>query len=53
MEYKLAVHYAQERINSKDNNSGLLWGIYYYDNDEIVNVEWYSSQKERDLILDS
>ena len=28
---KLAVHYEQERTDKKDNNNGLLYGIYYYD----------------------
>jgi hypothetical protein len=65
MEVKLAVHFKQERINPEDNNNGLLWGIYYYDipkididtdnmyNNDIVNVEWYASKKERDQILNN
>ena len=59
----LPVHYEQERISEDDNNNGLLYGIYYYDvpvkdlgtdnvyNNEIVNVEWFETEQERDLWL--
>ena len=60
---KLAVHYEQERINNLCNNNGFLYGIYYYNiykedlntdnmyNNDIVNVEWYETEKERDMII--
>ncbi len=56
---KLAVHYEQQRTDKKDNNNGLLYGIYYYDvpkehldtdnmfNNDIVHVEWYKTKSER------
>ena len=56
---KLAVHYEQERTDKKDNNNGLLYGIYYFDvpktdidtdqmfNNNIVHVEWYKTKSER------
>ena len=59
----LPVHYEQERIFKEDNNNGLLYGIYYYDipledlgtdniyNNEIVNVEWFETERERDTML--
>lgn len=60
---KLAVHYEQERTDKKDNNNGLLYGIYYYDvpkkdlntdnmfNNDITHVEWYKTKLERNKQL--
>jgi hypothetical protein len=60
---KLAVHYEQQRTNKKDNNNGLLYGIYHYDipkkdldtdnmfNNDIVHVEWYKTKLERNKQL--
>ena len=60
---KLAVHYEQQRVDKHDDNNGLLYGIYHYDvpkedydtdnmfTNEIVHVEWYKTEKERDKIL--
>lgn len=60
---KLAVNYEQERTDKHDDNNGLLYGIYYYDvpeedydtdnmfNNEIVHVEWYKTEEERNKIL--
>ncbi len=62
---KLAVHYEQQRTDKKDNNNGLLYGIYYYDvpkehvntdnmyNNDIVHVEWYKTKLERNKYLES
>jgi len=59
----LPVHYEQERIDEKDNNDGLLYGIYYYNisvedlntdnafNSDVVNVEWFEFEWERDSML--
>ena len=59
----LPVHYEQERIDKKDNNNGLLYGIYYYNisvedlntdnafNNDVVNVEWFETESERNLML--
>jgi len=56
---KLAVHYEQQRTNKLDNNNGLLYGIYYYNvskedldtdnmfNNDVVHVEWYKTELER------
>ncbi len=31
-----------------DNNNGLIYGIYWLDdNDEVVEVEWFGSEEER------
>ena len=60
---KIAVHYDQQRTSKNDNNNGLLYGIYYYDvspgdydtdniyNNDIVHVEWYKTENERNLNL--
>lgn len=57
------VHWNQERVDNKDNNNGLLFGIYTYDipdedidtdnmfNNDIVNVQWFETEKERNLNL--
>lgn len=59
----LPVHYEQERIDKEDNNDGLLYGIYYYNisvedlhtdnafNSDVVNVEWFETESERDSML--
>ncbi len=59
MTVKLAVHYEQQRTNKLDNNNGLLYGIYYYNvpkedldtdnmfNNDVVHVEWYKTELER------
>lgn len=59
----LPVHYEQERIDKKDNNNGLLYGIYYYNisvedlntdnafNSDVVNVEWFETESERNSML--
>jgi hypothetical protein len=33
--------------NKNDNNNGYIYGIYYLDNDEVVEVEWYKTEQER------
>ena len=60
---KKAVHYDQQRTSKNDNNNGLLYGIYYYDvpqedfdtenmfNNDIVHVQWYKTENERNLNL--
>ena len=60
---KLAFNYEQERTDKKDNNNGLLHGIYHYDvpkkdldtddmfNNDIVHVEWYKTKLERNKQL--
>ena len=60
---KIAVHYDQQRTSKNDNNNGLLYGIYYYDvpqedfdtenmfNNDIVHVQWYKTENERNLNL--
>ena len=31
----------------KDNN-GLIWGVYWLDGEEIADVEWFSTEHERE-----
>tara|TARA_Y100001938_G_scaffold145574_1_gene222542 strand:+ start:1412 stop:1612 length:201 start_codon:yes stop_codon:yes gene_type:complete len=62
---KNSVHYEQQRTCRNDNNNGFLYGIYYYDvpsedlntdniyNNNIVRVEWYKTEKERDVNLNT
>jgi len=37
--------------NKNDNNKGYIYGIYYLDNDEVVEVEWYKTDEERQKII--
>ena len=30
-----------------DNNNGLIWGINYIDNDEVIECEWFKTRQER------
>ena len=36
------------------NNEGLVWGIYYYDENgsDVVEVEWYKTKMKRDVMLE-
>jgi hypothetical protein len=38
-----------DKIYDNDNN-GYTFGIYYYDGDTILDVEWFKSEDERDRI---
>ena len=33
-----------------EDNNGYTFGIYYYDGDAIVDVEWFKSEDERDRV---
>ena len=35
------------------NDEILPYGIYYYDDEEIMHVDWYKTEKERDKIYES
>lgn len=46
------VNWYDEELNKfystdKDNN-GLIWGIYWLDGEEVVDVEWFSTEQARD-----
>jgi hypothetical protein len=30
------------------NNKGYIFGIYCYDGEDIIDVQWYKSEEERD-----
>jgi len=34
-----------------DNNKGLVWGIYSYIEEDIVEVNWFKTEEERDKIF--
>ena len=46
------VNWYEEELDKfyKHDNNGLVWGIYYYDDtgSDIIEVEWYKTEKERD-----
>jgi len=48
LKQSVAVYYEKERINNKDNNNGLMYGIYHYNDNEIYRIEWFKTMEERD-----
>ena len=47
---KIAVNWYDEELDKfyKDNNEGLIYGIYYLDNEEQVqDVSWFKTIEER------
>ena len=59
------VSWEQERTDKNDNNDGFHFGIYTYEvpieevdtdnmlNNEVINVEWFKTEKKRDRIYKS
>ena len=46
---KEKVHWITEGLNKNyDYNDGYIYGIYTYQNDEIVNVSWFNCENQRD-----
>ena len=37
--------------NENNNNDGYIYGIYYLDDDDIVEVEWYKTEQERQEVI--
>ena len=37
--------------NENDNNDGYIYGIYYLDDDDIIEVEWYKTEQERQEVI--
>ena len=37
--------------NENDNNEGYIYGIYYLDDDDIIEVEWYKTEQERQEVI--
>lgn len=37
--------------SKNDNNKGYIYGIYYLDNDEVVEVEWFKTDEERQKVI--
>ena len=35
-----------------DNNDGYVYGIYVLDGDDIIDVEWFKTDKERFKVID-
>jgi len=43
------TNWYDERLHKTygDNNNGLIWGINYIDNDEVIECEWFKTRQER------
>ena len=37
--------------NESDNNEGYIYGIYYLDDVDIVEVEWYKTEQKRQEVI--
>ena len=35
----------------EDNNNGYVYGLYVLDEDEVVDVEWFKTDKERFKVI--
>ena len=35
-----------------EDNNGYIFGIYHYDGEDIIDVQWYKSEEERDKAYD-
>jgi len=46
---KEKTHWYDEGLHKTygDNNNGLIWGINYIDNDEVIECEWFKTRQER------
>lgn len=57
MENCRAVNWFEEGLNNfyGDNNNGLVYGVYYYEDEEDFpqEVQWYATEQERDLAMEA
>ena len=46
---KEKTHWYDEGLHKTygDNNNGLVWGINYIDDDEVIECEWFKTRQER------
>ena len=43
------VHWIKEGLHKNhDYNNGYIYGIYTYQDEDIINVSWFNSEHERD-----
>ena len=53
-EYRKVNWYNEELDKFYDadkDNKGLIWGVYYLENEDIIDVEWFKTEDERDKIV--
>ena len=54
--YTRAVNWFEEELDTtyNDDNDGYIYGIYLYDGEDVIDVQWYKTEQERakDLIND-
>ena len=45
------VNWYEEELDDYygDENDGRVFGIYTYDREDVIDVTWYTSEKERDF----
>ena len=32
------------------DNKGLIWGVYYLEGEDVIDVEWFKTEEERNKI---
>ena len=49
------TNWYDERLHKTygDNNNGLIWGINYIDNDEVIECKWFKTKQERNKEIES
>ena len=53
-EYRKVNWYNEELDKFYDtvkDNKGLIWGVYYLENEDVIDVEWFKTEDERDKIV--
>jgi len=49
MEKAEKVNWHDEGLES--DNQGYIYGIYYYQDEEVIEVEWFKTEEKRDTSL--
>lgn len=51
--FKRPVNWLEEGLQDTygDDNDGHIYGIYLYEGDEVIDVQWYKTEEERDKNL--
>ena len=47
--YKRHVNWFEEELDTTygDANDGYIYGIYLYDGEDVIDVQWYKTEEER------
>ena len=49
------VNWYNEELNkfydTDKDNKGLIWGVYYLENEDVIDVEWFKTEDERERAI--